>query len=322
MANKAEIQKIFNRHKKPAAGHAQAALLSAALSKIDLSYFENNNTYTEIIGKYGFLITALQTSVKPRTTAFFPQSIWIANNSNQAGINKAGMCAGLLLYWYKKLNSERNLIDCLNDTNPQANIDEISQLQTTCGKIIFDTKTAKSKLSETEFESFIQAGNDRKKYLNAACVDVMEFSPHAHQHKAFKEYFKHLEAENRECVGLHTISYISKEIDSNPDIPGHIIGWTAVESGFLLFDANTGEHYFDDYQNLTAYLFENYFTNNDYYFSMEDFYSKDDLQAIASLNTQTASTSKPMISSQQEWIEMDVYKTSQTHWHYPSPSLY
>jgi len=46
---------------------------------------------------------------------------------------------------------------------------------------------------------------------------------------------------------------------------------------------------------------------------MEDFYSKDDLQAIASLNTQTASTSKPMISSQQEGIEMDVYKTSQTH---------
>ncbi|MGA2654519.1 MAG: hypothetical protein ABSF18_00880 [Gammaproteobacteria bacterium] len=299
---KKEIQQSINACKKPSQRHA-TVMADIGISKEQRrALLQNLRAFipnTNITAELDNLIDQQLVTVEPISKAIFPQNIWLTFNANQSTINKNGMCAALLITWYQKLMQGQNLIDILVQ-DPKSCISELDKLHTECNKQVFDFEISQKRMPGANLDEILSKSlESRKKHLNAQQAHTMRLSPHYSQEFFIKEYFRNLEANHQECVGLHSIQYISKDIekDSYNEV-GHIIGWTAIADGYLLFDADEGELLFENYHDLSTYIYEYYFKKNDQYIVMEDFYSEEDIKAVAQINAHVNTSSKaPVINS-------------------------
>ncbi|MHB1948359.1 MAG: YopT-type cysteine protease domain-containing protein [Gammaproteobacteria bacterium] len=121
-----------------------------------------------------------------------------------------------------------------------------------------------------DFSKYIKSKEEIQK------TDVIE--------RLIDSYFKKIEQYHRHEYGLHVLSII--EI-TDKVVKGHVIGWTRVEDGFVMFDPNVGELYFPEYKEMYTFLKETllpkYGSLQNLVFRTRDFYDSNDENALVEM---------------------------------------
>ncbi len=212
--------------------------------------------------------------------------LWKTPNTPVLLLNSEGICATLVLLWYKGLRSGSNIVDTYTEELPEEHF--IRYLSKTHGSLslgyyklpqtIIDKYNIKIKPDldpQDMFNKLGFLGSENAQAENTLC------DPDKDQIIQLQEYFQKLETTDKECVGLHLISFA---FEKDEQIKGHVFGWSATdEENYLLFDPNFGEILFKDYQDLTNYVCNEYFVEyglNNFWISTENFYFEEDLEAL------------------------------------------
>lgn len=199
-----------------------------------------------------------------KTEAFFTK--------NDNSFLKAGLCAGFLYTWYECLLQGNNLLDIIKNGLPESLMNKIIYRQEHFGgspclqNKTEDKESKKADKSVPTKEVDMPPSVMNHFDFTKACEKLISSDYEIH----LQEHLEKLEKSGTMKHGLHTISAFPNEGN------GHVCGWTACEDGYLLFDANRGELYFDSFQTLKNYLKNhllNMFNGNkNLSVTLEDFY--------------------------------------------------
>lgn len=201
----------------------------------------------------------------------------------------AGLCGGLLFTWYEQLCKGKNLLDLLADNNPPKDLIQLiisRQHELGAGATLKQPSDSKANPANKIYLQGIK--HPAQEHFNFAQMDTILIP--SDYHDTIIRHVESLEESNLNKVGLHTIAAFPK------DDYGHICGWTACEGGFLLFDPDQGEFFFDNFSTFKNYLNHhllNMFSGDtDLSLTLFDCYHAEDLVPV-----QQSTVSKPSSSS-------------------------